>query len=265
MRIIGLFKLLVIAIAIFIFLVFTLPAYFVFWLIGRKDEYRRAVLAQGLIKWIFSVIMWLAGARITCAGLENIPRDKACLFVSNHRSLVDVCVGYATLPVPTGFVAKIQTKKYPVFSWWMNTMHCIYLDRGNIKQEFKSMLHGIDNIKNGYSMFIMPEGHRYHLGEVQPFKEGSLKLAEKSGSTIIPVSIINSDALFEAQLPFVKSCRVIIHYGEPIVLGDLPAETRKFLGAHVRGVISDMIEQDEQTYGVTNSYIREPERIAERE
>jgi 1-acyl-sn-glycerol-3-phosphate acyltransferase len=144
----------------------------------------------------------------------------------------------------------------------MRAMHCIFLDRGNIKQEFKTILSGIDHIKNGYNMFIMPEGHRYHLDEVQQFKEGALKLAEKSGSPIIPVSVINTDALFEAQMPFVKSCRMVIHYGEPIVPSELPAETRKFLGAHVRGVISDMIKQDEQMLGVANTYIK-MESIAE--
>lgn len=53
------------------------------------------------------------------------------------------------------------------------------LNRDNIKEGMKTILKGIELIKNGSSVFIFPEGTRSKDEELLPFKEGSLKIAEK--------------------------------------------------------------------------------------
>ena len=48
----------------------------------------------------------LAGITCEVRGLENIPKDRAVLYVGNHRSYFDIVMGYTTVPSPTGFIAK---------------------------------------------------------------------------------------------------------------------------------------------------------------
>ena len=84
----------------------------------------------------------------------------------------------------------------------MKNLHCLFLDRKDIKQGLKTILEGIEKVKSGISICIFPEGTRNKVNDTfLPFHEGSFKIAEKSGCPIIPMSIYNSAAI-SAQLLF---------------------------------------------------------------
>jgi 1-acyl-sn-glycerol-3-phosphate acyltransferase len=77
-----------------------------------------------------------------------------------------------------------------------------------------------------------------------PFKEGSFKIAEKTGCAIIPVSISNTDELFEKHVPHIHSGHVIIEYGKPIYPKELSKEQSKFLGSYVQEIIRETLEKN---------------------
>lgn len=227
-----------------LFLIVTLPVYLIVKLIGCFNKYKCAVISQKIISWAFKRLMFLAGAKITVIGRDNIPKNKAVLYVANHRSYADIPMGYTTVAGPTGFIAKKAIKKIPIFSWWMVNMNCLFLDRDDIRQGLKTILTAVDNVKAGYSAFIMPEGTRNHNNEMLPFKEGSFKIAEKSGCPIVPVAISNSDALYELHKPWIRSAKVVIHYGEPIETIGMSREEKKELAVNVQKRIANMLEMD---------------------
>ena len=140
------------------------------------------------------------------------------------------------------FIAKIEVKKVPFLSWWMELVNCLFLDREDMRAGMKTILSGIDNIKEGYSMFVAPEGTRNHEEEMLPFKEGSFKMAHKTNCPIIPVAISGSDDLFENSFPWVKKAITVIEYGKPIYLDTLSAEERKVLGVLSRSIIMEMLQ-----------------------
>ena len=141
-------------------------------------------------------------------------------------------------PNVTGYVAKKEIKKIPILRRWMNAIHCIFLDRDNIKEGLKTILLGVEELKNGYSLCIFPEGTR-NKGEdtLLPFHEGSFKLAEKSGVPIVPMTLVNSSAIFEDHFPLIKKTTVIIEFGDPIYVNQLDREGKKNLSANVRELI----------------------------
>ena len=64
-------------------------------------------------------------------------------------------------------------------------------------------------------MCIFPEGTRNTTDELLlPFKEGSFKMAEKTGCPNIPMALTNSADIFENHLPKIKSTHVILQYGK---------------------------------------------------
>ena len=174
-------------------------------------------------------------------GLENIPKDTAVLYVSNHRSLVDIPMAYMTVPNLTGFVAKIEIKKAPFLSWWMELVNCLFLDRSDMRAGMKVILDSIDSIKQGYSIFIAPEGTRSHEKDPLPFKDGSLKPAQKTGCPIIPVAITGTDDLFENHKPWLRKTKVILEFGKPIYLNELDPEIQKHPGAYVREKVIELL------------------------
>ena len=151
---------------------------------------------------MFRCLLKLAGVTITVKGEENIPKDTAVLYVGNHRSYFDILTGYTTVPTLLGFVAKKEMEKIPILRTWMANVNCLFLDRKNIKEGLKTILQGIEKVKNGISIWIFPEGTRNtneDITELLPFKEGSLKIAEKSGCPVIGQRLVNS-----GQLNFTK-------------------------------------------------------------
>ena len=51
-------------------------------------------------------ILKVTGVSLVVEGLENIPKDTACVFVGNHRSYYDIPLLLASLDKPHGVLAK---------------------------------------------------------------------------------------------------------------------------------------------------------------
>ena len=231
-------RLIFILIFLLFYFIFFLPVLLVQWLIREKNPLRAAKLSKAVVGWGFRCIKCLAGVKLIVKGQENIPTDTSVLYVGNHRSYFDVVLTLSLFPNVTGYVAKKEIKKVPILRRWMNAIHCIFLDRGNIKEGLKTILLGVEELKNGYSLCIFPEGTR-NKGEdtLLPFHEGSFKLAEKSGVPIVPMTLVNSSAIFEDHFPLIKKTTVIIEFGDPIYVNQLDREGKKNLSANVRELI----------------------------
>lgn len=226
------------------FFFFTIPVLFIFWIIGKFNMKLHDTLAYGLMKIAFTIILFVCGTKVKVIGLEKIPTDRPVLYVGNHRSYFDIIVLYRYVVGPTGFMAKKEFKSVPVLGHWISCLHGIFLDRKDIKQGLKAILEAIENVKTkGISYSIFPEGTRNHEKEMLPFKEGSMKIATKSGCPIIPVALTHTDDAFENSLPRIKSVNVTIQFGDPIYTDQLSKEDLKFLGAKVRDNIQNMLSE----------------------
>lgn len=229
-----------------LFFILFLPVMLVEFLLRKFNMRASVTSSQTIVRYAFKLVLKITGTKITVKGLENIPKDTPVLFVSNHRSLADIPVAYATLPINTGFIAKKEMEHVPGLSWWMRLLNCQFIDRDNIKEGMKTILKGIELIKDGYSIFVAPEGTRSQTEEMLPFKEGSLKMAEKSGCPVIPVAFNNTDAIFEKQFPRVKKAHVVIEYCQPVYPNQLDKEQRRHLGAYVQEIIRNTLEENKK-------------------
>ena len=214
------------------------------WILEKFNKRAADISSLRIVQWAFKVIIFLSGVKLTVIGEEHVPKDSAVLYIPNHSGIFDIILTYARCPGLTGYVAKDSLLKIPLLSHWMKRLHCLFLNRSDIKEGLKMILAGIDNIKNGISMCIFPEGTRNKTPEqgMLPFKEGSLKMAEKTGCPIIPVAISNTAGIFENHLPWIKAQRITLQYGEPIRIQELDKEQKKFLGAYTRGKIQEMLD-----------------------
>lgn len=234
-----------------IFFIVSFPVYLILLLLRKKNRRLSSVISQKIVQWAFRFVTFPTGMKRIVLGLENVPKDTPVLYVSNHRSLADIPMAYITVPNLMGFVAKIEIKKAPFLSWWMVLVNCLFLDRSDMRAGMKVILDGIDSIKQGYSIFIAPEGTRNQGTELLPFKEGSLKMADKTGCPIIPVAISGTDDVFENSFPWIKKATCVIEYGKPVYPDQLSKEKRKAMGAYCRDIITEMLKGHEQ-YLVNN-------------
>lgn len=234
-----------VVIFLLLYFIYSIPALLILWVIGKFTKNDRLVfrIAQAHVSWAFRVICFLSGVKRNIIGLENVPADTPVLYVANHRSFFDIVVAYSVVPNLTSFVAKKEIKKVPFIREWMYFMKCLFLDRDNIKEGLKTILQGIEQIKEGYSIFIMPEGTRNHTDTMLPFHEGSFKFAQKTGCPIIPVTLTNTDDAFENHFPWVGKAEVTFIFGEPIYIDKLSKEDKKFVGAYARNIIQENLDK----------------------
>lgn len=227
-----------------VFFIISIPLFLIEYIIGKFSHRAMVASSQWIVVRAFHVILFISGVKRTVLGLENVPKNEPVLYIANHRSYFDVPIAYVSLPTLTGFMSKKEISKIPILRTWMRLLQCLFLDREDIKQGLKTVLQGIEQIKSGYSVFISPEGTRNHGKEMLPFKEGSFKIAEKTGCAIIPVALSNTDEIFENHFPKIKSTRVVMEFGKPIYPALLDKEQRKFLGTYVQEIIREMLEKN---------------------
>ncbi len=234
---------LLVAVFLLLFFIISIPLFGIELIIGKYNKRLQAESSQVIVRNALKFILFISGVKVNVSGTENVPKDGPVLYVGNHRGVFDILVVYTTVPTTTGFVSKKEVDKIPFIRTWMRFLNCLFLDRENIKEGLKTILAGIEKIKEGYSIFIMPEGTRNKGEGVLPFHEGSFKLAEKTGCPIIPVAITNTDKAFEQHVPWIKKTNVSIRYGEPIYVSELTKEEKKFLGVHSKKIIEGMLEE----------------------
>lgn len=229
-----------------LFVIFTQPILFILWLLRKKFPYPSDMATLRLVQWAFRVVLFITGSSVTVIGEENVPKDIPVLYIGNHRSYFDIIITYARCPRPTGYVSKDFLQKVPFLSIWMKRLHCLFLNRDDIKQGLKMILTGVEKIQQGISMCIFPEGTRGKSEselEMAPFKEGSFKMAQKTGCPIIPMAITGSAHIWESQYPRMKPAHVTLQYGAPIYPKELSKEEQRHLGQYAQGKVLEMLKE----------------------
>ena len=229
---------------------YLLLSYLVFpvlWVYEKINKKKKDELSLRIVQWGFRTILGIAGTEITVIGKENMPKEAA-LYVGNHRSYFDILLLYVQCEGLTGFVAKDSIEKVPSLRVWMRYLYCLFLNRSDAREGLKTILTAIEYVKKGISICIFPEGTRNDGEELSmlPFKEGSFKIATKTGCPIVPVSINNSAEIFENHVPALRKTHVVIEYGKPIYPNELSKEELKNIGAYCQNIIQETIIRNEK-------------------
>lgn len=242
-------RFIIVCICVIGYLILSIPILLAEWVVGKFNPRAKDISSLRIIQTVFRFILKVTGADITIIGHENVPKDQAVLYIGNHRSFFDILLTYVHCPDLTGYVAKKEMAPIPLLSIWMRYLHCLFLDRKDIKEGMKTILTAIEKVKNGISICIFPEGTRNKGDdelELLPFHEGSFKIATKSDCPIIPMAISNSAEIFENHFPKIKPCKVVVEYGKPIYPEQLSKEDKKRLGAYTQGIILEMLKKNQE-------------------
>ncbi|MCF0229945.1 MAG: 1-acyl-sn-glycerol-3-phosphate acyltransferase [Parasporobacterium sp.] len=228
------------AILIAIATVFVYPIYRI---TRKRDQKKGDLLALHFVQWGLKVWSVCAGSKVTYKGLEYLPEDgDPVVYASNHRSLFDVILTYPVFKGRTGALAKIELRSLPLVGWWIRTVYGVLIDRKDVRQGLQCILQCIDNLRNGISMLVYPEGTRGHVdGDLLPFHKGTFKVVTKSKVRVIPVAIVGTGDMFDDHRPFFKSRRAIIEFCEPVETCKLSPEELGFLQDTVHDIILERI------------------------
>ena len=179
----------------------------------RHKEAFNCRMTRPFIRAGFFILGW----RITIEGLENIPKDRAFIVVSNHASHIDILSYLLAIPRHFAFVAKKELLNVPVLGWDIRSQGHIAIDRSNpikAKAALNSLVESIQN--NEKNLVIFAEGTRSLTGKVGKFKLGAFDLAAKSNALIIPASIKGTYEILSKGTPKMRPGKIKITFYPPV-------------------------------------------------
>ncbi len=183
------------------------------------------------IRWIF----FTCGIETRASGLEHV--RPAAVYMSNHQSVLDIGALVETLPVSWRFVAKKELTYIPLFGWALALSDQIVIDRSRRSRAVASLTRGAQQIRDGASVIIFPEGTRSPDGTLRELKSGGFHLAIAAQAPIVPVTVSGSRALTPKGSLRVESGPIRVVYGAPIPTEGLGPADRPALVARVHAAI----------------------------
>jgi 1-acyl-sn-glycerol-3-phosphate acyltransferase len=185
----------------------------------------------------------LAGVRLEAEGRENIPRDRAVIYMPNHQSNFDILALYAGLPVQFRWLAKEELFRIPLFGFAMRRSGYIPIDRTDRKKAFHSMTEAARRIAEGTSVIVFPEGTRSPDGGILPFKKGGFVLALQAGAPIVPVAIEGCREIMPKNSRWIRGGTIRVRIFPAVETADRTAADREQLQEAVRRPISEAVGQ----------------------
>jgi len=167
--------------------------------------------------WNAFCLWWL---RITCGikheviGMENVPPAPFVL-LANHQSPWETLFLYWEF-LPICAILKRELYKIPFFGWALRLLRPIAIDRSKRGKALQQLLEqGRENLDDGFSVLVFPEGTRVEPGSEKKYSAGGAELAIASGRMIVPLA--HNAGLFWPAHKFVKHAGTIrIVIGKPI-------------------------------------------------
>jgi len=152
---------------------------------------RRGRLAHGCARAWSSLILKTTGVRVHVVGLERVVRHETYVFVSNHQSIYDIPVLFASLPFQLRIIAKESLGRFPFLGWHLRRAGHLLVDRTNpdragILSQWRAL------VSDRLSLIVFPEGTRSRDGRVGRFRAGSFMLALEAGLTVVPLAVSGS-------------------------------------------------------------------------
>jgi 1-acyl-sn-glycerol-3-phosphate acyltransferase len=135
-------------------------------------------------------------------GQNNLPESGAVVLISNHQSHYDPPLIAVGLHRRLNFLARKTLFKFKPFAWIIDMLDAIPLDINGIG--FAGIKESIKRLKNGEIILVFPEGARTWDGKIAPFLQGSLVLAQRTQSAILPAAICGAYEAFPRTKKYPK-------------------------------------------------------------
>lgn len=154
------------------------------------------------------------GIRLQVEDPGNSLQLHQVIYVGNHTSLLDVIAGLAIPSQPVHFMGKSELARMPLVGVFFRYMDIPVVRSNRVGSRYAYIRAGQD-LRNGKSLFIMPEGTTsVHAPRMLNFKKGAFKLAVEHGVAVVPVTFVNLWKLWHYDRHFEGKpgiARIVVH------------------------------------------------------
>lgn len=201
----------VVALSFPIVLHYILKSHYIVKHMDKYSEVQRYSMAQRMIS-----IMQKNGRIITDVyGRENLPADGGYVMYPNHQGKYDALGIISAHETPCTFVIDEQRSHLPLAKEFTALLSASRLNKLNPKEQLKTILDVIHQVKDGRRFIIFPEGgYEDNKNSVADFLPGAFKCSIRSQTPIIPVALKDFYKVFGVNS--LCKVRTEVHFLKPL-------------------------------------------------
>ena len=171
--------------------------------------------------------------RVKIDGIENIPKNQACIVCGNHVHALDAPVLLARTNKKIRFMAKQELWKSPAFRFMAFIYQVFPVKRD--RKDTDAVKTSLKILKNKEILGIYPEGTRNGMARGIKPKKGAVNLAIRADVPIIPFGIKGNFKPFR---------KVIYKFGEPIFYSEYKdrAKDKEFIEELTMNLMEKIVE-----------------------
>lgn len=202
---------------------------------SAKPAIDEAELLAGHLTPLINVVAFGARVIARCVtrvriegAIDEIPRAGPVILASNHVSNADPVIVGAWLTPALGrrihWLGKREMFDWPIVGWMARNGGVVPVDRAAADAEAFRMARRV--LDDGHVLMVFPEGTRSADGTLQKPKDGLAMLALRTGATIVPIGVSDSDRVWPRgqKLPR-PGGRITMRVGRPFrLLDELPPD-----------------------------------------
>ncbi|MBI2569100.1 MAG: 1-acyl-sn-glycerol-3-phosphate acyltransferase [Candidatus Schekmanbacteria bacterium] len=186
-------------------------------------------------------IVRLSGIALTVEGGENVASGTCYMVVANHRSLLDIPVLMAGMPMPLRFATKKALFAIPIFGQGIRALGMVPIDRHNSTRAMSSIREAVRHRIAGASFLFFPEGTRSRTDQLLPFKRGAAVTAIEADLDVLPVAILGTEHVLPADTMRLRPGPVRLRIGYPIGADSVAFAGREELTLETRRAIQELL------------------------
>jgi 1-acyl-sn-glycerol-3-phosphate acyltransferase len=186
------------------------------------------------------LILKTSGVKVDVRGLEHIDPSRSYVFASNHQSIYDIPILFASLPIQLRIVAKESLGRFPFLGWHLRRTGNLLVDRKNPGADIVEKMKRL--VSESHSLIVFPEGTRSVDGTVNRFKKGSFLVAIDAQLPVVPVSLARSRYVMKkGELTvYPRRARLTVH--PPMATAGVRREDVLAFAERVREVVRSDVE-----------------------
>lgn len=117
--------------------------------------------------------------------------DQPAVVMGNHRSYVDAILFPVQFPVV--YVARKETKSWPIIGWGATLLGTIWVDRKSKDSRRQTRATVRQRLAEGMGVVIFPEGTTYRGPDLLEYRPGMFYTCAEEGFPIVPVALEYKD------------------------------------------------------------------------
>lgn len=190
-------------------------------------------------KYWSKLICRIALCRVNVVKKVKLDPKQSYIFVPNHQGAFDIFLIYGYLGVNIKWVQKQELRKIPFVGKASEMAGHVFVDQTSLKSMKETIHKAEEQITDGVSMTIFPEGARTATGKMGRFKRGAFVIAKEMGLPVVPITINGAYDVMKIHTYLINPGKLELIVHEPIEMKDVLDEDLHKIVDKSREIIYD--------------------------